>query len=149
MSKQTKACIWFILVLFLFLAGCQEDLTETLSKSEYGDIVEQEEYKMTLEKDKYPENVDLITMEIFNNSDTDITFGLEHSVEIYVDGNWYQIPFKKDAQFQAIGVIVKPGESYSQNVAVDQLDFSFIPGRYRVIKPILPEVVVSAEFEIE
>ncbi|WP_163580988.1 immunoglobulin-like domain-containing protein [Gracilibacillus saliphilus] len=147
--KQFQSFVYILSFVLILLAGCNKDLTEELPKSDYGEILEQDNYELKLDKNKYSNEVDQITLELTNNSASNLNFGLIYYMERYIDGSWYQIPFKDDTEFQTIGIMVKPNESYTQNISTNHLKHDLSSGKYRVVKPISEEITLATEFEVE
>ncbi|WP_208591613.1 immunoglobulin-like domain-containing protein [Gracilibacillus suaedae] len=147
--KYVQSLVYILLFVLILLTGCNKDLTDDLLKSDYGEIIEQDNYEMKLDKNKYSKKVDQITLEITNNSASNLNFGLIYYMERYIDGSWYQMPFKDDTEIQTIGIMVKPNESYTQTIATNHLKHNLSPGKYRVVKPISEEITLATEFEIE
>ncbi|UOQ48990.1 hypothetical protein MUN88_02300 [Gracilibacillus caseinilyticus] len=105
--------------------------------------------EMTVTQNKYTSNLKDISLEIINKSDSSITFDFPYQLETYVNGSWYKIPFKNNKGWIMIGIVLKPNESYTQNISVKQLDFELSPGEYRIVKSFSEELIVSAEFLVE
>ncbi len=148
-AKNFQSFVYISLLLLILQAGCNKDLTDDLPKSDYGEILEQDNYELKLDKNKYSIKVDQISLEITNKSASNLNLGVIYYMERYIDGSWYQIPFKDDTDFQTIGIIVKPNESYTQNISTNHVKYELSPGKYRVVKPISEEIILATEFEIE
>lgn len=147
--RKINSCVSLSLIFLIFLSGCGNDLPDNLPQSDFGEIVENNHYHMKLDKEKYSVETDLITIEIMNNSESNLNLDVTFQIEKYREGAWYQIPFDENIDFPLYGIIVKPNESYTQNISMKQLKYDPSPGKYRVVKPINEEITLAREFEME
>ncbi len=93
-----------------------------------GDIV------MTTEHAVYGVDAPEIFYIITNNTDEEILYGPDYTVEIRLDGKWYRIEFPENTLWHDIGFILKPNGTNSGSFSFSQLDFTVTEGQYRLVK---------------
>ena len=60
----------------------------------------------------------VVDLEIYNNGDEEIDFGLGYELQIYENGEWKLYP--EERAFDAIGLFRQPGESYVESVWLNE-----------------------------
>ncbi|MFS0864855.1 immunoglobulin-like domain-containing protein [Fredinandcohnia sp. 179-A 10B2 NHS] len=86
--------------------------------------------KLYLEKDSYSSS-ETLKLKLDNKGPTNLSFGLPYKIEIYKQDKWEQISI--DVAFEMIGLDLKPGQTFEQNISLNQLKEE---GRYRILKDI-------------
>ncbi|MFC4323225.1 immunoglobulin-like domain-containing protein [Litchfieldia salsa] len=100
------------------------------------------------DKYQYTSNETLV-LKLDNNGSTNLSFGLSYIIERYKQDKWEQI--KINVGFETIGLIIEPGQTFEQNIPLNQLK---VPGLYRVLKDVTAEGTdlnntLTVEFELE
>lgn len=89
--------------------------------------------KLYLDKNLYSSNETLV-LKLDNKGPTNLSLGLPYKIEKYKQDKWEQITL--DVAFETIGLELKPGQTFEQNIPLNQLKEE---GRYRVLKDISAE----------
>ncbi len=84
-------------------------------------------------------------------------FDYYKTLEVYQNGQWYQIPPPPMESTPEILLSIGRGEQYSFTIDLTAYEYTFAPGRYRILKDVLPtdylmdsiDVTLAAEFSIE
>lgn len=102
---------------------------------------------VSTDKKAYPVGTASVLMNIENRTDERIGYGTDYQIEIFHDGNWYQVPYRDDVFFTLIYKYLGPHRKDRTDVSVstDALKFSLQKGRYRIVKEINNQVY-AAEF---
>ena len=90
------------------------------------------------------QTADTITVELTNNTDTDWCYGKHFSLNVLLDGEWYDVPVLDDKNyaFIDIGIILPAGEHHGESYNLSM--YGTLPeGSYRLVVQ-----GVSAEFSI-
>lgn len=93
--------------------------------------------------------VNVIEVKLKNNSGTPVITGVDYAVEHYQDGDWKEIPLHY--AFNSIGIVVPNGNVRQFKIDLQPERYKYVPGLYRVRKPVLLEnkqQYVYAQFEI-
>ena len=84
----------------------------------------------------YPVDAGAIAVTVTNDGTEEISYGEYYTVEILQDEQWEAIPFQADFGFHDIGILLAPGKERRETIALENCDFTFEAGRYRVVKEI-------------
>lgn len=109
------------------------------------------ELAMYIKGNNFISTVNEISFEIKNIGLSSVKFGNNYTIEIYKEGTWYNIPFKKNIAFVANAIWLNPGGTYTGKISLDILEYTMIKGRYRFIKEFTAKgykVKLAAKFEI-
>ena len=72
---------------------------------------------------------------LHNDSDREIFFGADYSLERQTDGQWKTVPFASDdIAWPAILFVLEPGKTHEWTVAVRKLYGELEKGEYRMVK---------------
>lgn len=146
MKKRMSGFLISLATLFL-IAGCTETAFEP-SPYKPSELNNLSGATMETEKESYPANVEVITLEIINKTVEEIFYGVAFSVE-YRDGNeWVVFPFEEEMAWIEIALILEPGATNKEEIDMTLLQHDFEPGTYRIVKDIAGKTL-TAEFEIE
>ncbi len=123
------------LVILLLLMDWDKKKIMNLVES---DIVfdENQEIVLSTEYQTYNKDIMQFTYFIENMTENEFTFGKEYSLEVKLDDTWYQIPYKADAAWIAIGYILPPRASSTDTIDLSIFDYQFTDGEYRIVKSI-------------
>lgn len=151
--KLNRLLIFACFICIVTLAGCNK---ESLVESKYGSLPSNDGVEIHFTHNKYPDSVKTMNLDITNNGSAAITYDVRYQLEIWKNGHWYQLPFKKDIGWSAIAFLLKPKESAKLTVSSDVLKEPFTKGKYRLIKKFYTTgssnrkiITVAAPFEIE
>jgi hypothetical protein len=102
---------------------------------------------MEMEKNVYQAEGDTFELTISNESEEEITYGVEFILEYLEEDTWYEVEPEEDREFILIAHILQPEEQASE-----ELDLSYYEpleaGEYRVIREFEGEPF-AAEFSVE
>lgn len=135
----------------IFLTSCKSDNPENINlgeKSEFGDSVNKlENVEMTLNKATYASEGDKFEVTVANNSEEEISFGVEYVLEYFYKDSWYKVESENEPGFVLLLITLPPGE---KNIDEINLDFyePLETGKYRVIRNI-GEYPIATEFEVK
>jgi hypothetical protein len=85
---------------------------------------------LSVDRQEYTKFDEEATLILINDGPTRLLFGTPYSIEKKVDGEWRIVPM--DVAFNAIGIILHPGEDYRQQVDIRSLK----AGEYRIVKQV-------------
>lgn len=88
----------------------------------------------------------VVELEICNNGDARIDFGLGYELQIYEDGEWKSYP--EERGFDAIGLFRYPGESYVESVWLNE-ELVNQKSKIRVVKEIEGVKYYSNAFKVK
>jgi uncharacterized protein involved in tolerance to divalent cations len=151
--KTLFVCMLVCTVLLLGACGKQKKLTDKSGYDQLNSIESTDEYNVSMKtnKDTYSTSLKEITVVINYEGNKDIAFGLVYEMEKLEGDTWYKIPFDESTAFREIAIMLRSHESYEQKIAIEDLDYTFPKGRYRVIKNFYldgKQIDVGTEFEI-
>lgn len=125
--------ILFFSILFLMLAGCQNQDQNLTKEAETQEIPsEKDGMVLTVEKNEYKTSDEKITVVAKNESDSKIKSNYAIFLEKNVDGTWYEFPYK-EASFSEVLRYLPPGESHTFDINTAELEHKLTPGEYRAI----------------
>ncbi len=90
------------------------------------------------------EELNTIHAEIVNDSDQEVTYGEEFSLQVYTDDQWREL-VPEDTIWKMIAFILEPGESVHRTYVLPQDGFTFDSGKYKLT---IPSLNVSTEFTL-
>jgi len=74
------------------------------------------------------------SLEIYNNGSHTFLAVPEYTVEKFIDGAWYEVPFRKEASFEGRTEYIGPGGGYHQKINNKMLDDMISEkGKYRLV----------------
>lgn len=75
------------------------------------------------------------SLEIYNNGSHTFLAVPEYTVEKFIDGAWYEVPFRKEASFEGRTEYIGPDGGYHQKLNNKMLDEMISEeGKYRLVK---------------
>lgn len=84
---------------------------------------------------------------IENHSGKELEYGSEYVLEIQKGGQWYEVPFRENAAFDALAYVL-PAENMAGGILnLGWMDFTYVDGQYRIVKKI-GDYLVKAEFSM-
>lgn len=136
-----------VYVLSVEVLGQQGQVEDTMVSMLYVPIPEIHA-KLTTDKKVYSSSDEQATISLTNDGPTFLASGESYTIEKKVNHTWKVVPL--DIGFEDIGILINPGNTYDQIMALDQLS----PGEYRVIKTFNTDgldlsATLSAGFTIE
>lgn len=143
--KKIIALLSIILVSLIILMSCG---TNSLGEeSPYGENVNQlDGVSIELNKETYQPEGDTFELNVINNSEEQITYGVPYTLEYYDEGIWYEVEPDEEIAFILIAHILDAGDE-----ATEELNLEFYEpleiGRYRIVR-LIGEDPLTAEFEI-
>lgn len=139
-----KLLVFISLISFILLGCSSNDLGE---ESTYGENVNQlDGVSLKLNADTYKPEGDLFELTVVNDSEEEISYGVEYHLEYLSDGTWFQVEPKEEMMFILIAHILAPGEESTEEINLEYFE-PLKPGRYRVVRLIAGEPM-TAEFEV-
>lgn len=140
-----------ISLIILFLTGCKSDDPKNIDlgeESEFGDTVnELEGVDMKLNKSTYASEGDKFEVTVENNSEEEVSFGVEYLLEYYYKDKWYKIELENEPGFVLLLVTVPPEGKNTDEINLDFYE-PLESGKYRIIRNI-GENPMAAEFEVK
>lgn len=100
---------------------------------------------MKAEKSTYELGTKEIKVDITNNSNQEVSYGLQYEIEKLESNKWVKVPFKEEPMFIMIAYVLEPGKTNSQIISLSNLD-ELTVGKYRIVKS---TGILTAEFEIK
>lgn len=124
---------YYIALLFLTLVGCQNPEDDLTEKAEFQEMPsEKDGFELSAEKDVYTISDDEITIIASNEGGSKVKSNHAVFLEKNVDGEWYEFPYKEPA-FSEVLRYLPPGESYTFDIQVAELEYELTPGEYRAV----------------
>jgi len=90
---------------------------------------------LTAEYPVYSPDIQRISFLLENNSDTDLTYGLDYCLEYNNQGNWEPVPPVYDA-VAAIGLVVQAGTSRAVTINTSSYRWDWREGLYHWVQPV-------------
>ena len=144
MRKNKQLSIAAVMVLLLCFAACaaKRPYKERSSLA----IADNSVCRIDMKAEVTGKNKIRLTFE--NKSDKTCMYGNPYKIEYYSEGNWYKVPFNKDAGiFTMEGILLGPAEEYAQKDNEDYMISStnsmdvelsgmgeLCAGHYRIVK---------------
>lgn len=126
-----KIVLMALFITLLLMAACAN------APLKASDVVVSPDSGVALVADgTYRVGLDKAPFHIANSTQQQVTYGLYYQLERMIDGQWYVVPFKKDAAVQDISVLLEPGATNQENFRQDMHDYRFEEGRYRILKQV-------------
>lgn len=148
---QRLKYIFSIGLIIILLASCKSNYPENIDlaeESEFGDTVnELEHVEMKLNKSIYESEGDKFEVTVENNSEEEVSFGVEYILEYYYKDNWYKVELENEPPFVLLLVTVPPEGKNTDEINLDFYE-PLEKGKYRIIRHI-GEYPMAAEFEIK
>ncbi len=99
----------------------------------------------------YPIIAESVTVHIVNSGDEEEGYGVDFSVEKQTDDGWRVVPFREEASWIEIGVVLPAGGENEETIDLALLDLPIgsesIIGSYRVVKRV-GGAVLTALFQM-
>lgn len=89
---------------------------------------------------------DSLNYTLYNNTDSDIAYGVDYYIESSENGKWYA--YNVEVSWIEIAQITSAHSSSEQTISWENIYGKLNKGQYRLIKKINNEII-SAEFEIK
>lgn len=131
--KTVKAFL-FIIFTLLTLSSCVAKDNALLDLEE--NIAQPQKFSFKTEHTEYNNDVKTISYIITNNCDEEIVFTTEaFELQYKTDDGWKVVAFKKDMAFYELSTVLKPNESSTEEIQLDQYyNLPLLSGEYRIIK---------------
>lgn len=136
----------FLLVLSILIVGCS---TSSIGEeSPHGEQVNlQEDITITLDKETYSAEGNILELTTRNESDEKISFGVPFSIEMREGDDWYIVEPNEEVSFIMIAYILEPDGEFTDEISLSFYE-ALKPGQYRLIRQIDSQIY-AAEFTIE
>src|SRR5690625_2654995 len=160
-----KKLISILLLLLIFLLGCQnnnntpsESTDERLDvPSEYGkltnEVKEQRAHALIFVEEKmYTLPVTEVTVILENKGNESVEYGNPYYIDKLQDGNWFEVPHKEMIAFTMEAYELHSGESFKQEIALDDLKYTLTEGTYRIRKSVYAnseDFMIADTFELK
>lgn len=141
-----KGAILLFSGLVLMLMGCQS-LKESTSPYQEADINKDKQVLFQVSDSSQLRTEQLLEVEIRNNTEREITYGIAYSLEKRTDNQWMTFSPYEEKAFIEIALGLKPGEVGDEVLDVSGYP-SFSNGTYRVIR-VIEGHPYAAEFELK
>lgn len=140
-----KKLLTVLSIVGFILLGCgSNDLGE---ESAFGENVNQlEGVSIELNEDTYQPEGDYFELTVVNDSEEEISYGVEYSLEYYDEDTWYEVEPDEEMAFILIAHMLGPDDEASDEINLEYFE-PMAPGRYRVIRRIQGDPL-TAEFEV-
>lgn len=164
-NGRKKNGLAFILVsIFIILMGCQnsvanEDLKQELIEveSKYDNITnevinQQTNVGIYIGEESYTLPISKLSVILDNKGETPVGYNNPIHLDKLQDKKWVEIPYNDDFGFTMEAFELKPGKSFEQEIALENLNYELTNGEYRIRKIILVEtknIVIAHKFEIK
>lgn len=131
--KTVKAFL-FIIFTLLTLSSCVAKDNALLDLEE--NIAQPQKFSFKTEHTEYNNDVKTISYIITNNCDEEIVFTTEaFELQYKTNDGWKVVAFKKDMAFYELSTVLKPNESSTDEIQLDQYyNLPLLSGEYRIIK---------------
>lgn len=83
---------------------------------------------------------DKLEFKVYNHTDSPIYFGEESVLTVLRDGQWWEIPYRKDAAFVAMLMYIEPGEARDVSEYLNMRAYELTTGTYRLGKPYYSDI---------
>lgn len=146
-----------VICVFGLLVGCNSNISESrrqsaeLEKSVFEESQQSDSVLLSILEKDIQHDTKSVTLLISNKSDVEYTFGHQVYLDLFIEGQWYSVPYKETAAWDDIGFVLAP-KSEAQNTCYigDYFDLSR-EGRYRLVQELYADgdrVIAFCEFEI-
>lgn len=106
---------------------------------------------MTADESEVPPKTPTMMLNIVNATEKEITFGVDYTLEVYLEGEWFVVPPKEEMFFIMIAQILEPGGTTQLEAMLSDAYGSLPEGKYRFVKSFWLEhggTAAAAEFKI-
>ena len=140
-----KKLLVFMGLMGFILLGCgSNDLGE---ESDYGEDVNQlDGVSIELNEDTYQPEGDYFELTVVNDSEEEITYGVEYSLEYLDEDVWFEVEPDEEIAFILIAHILDSGDEATEEINLEYYEPLEI-GRYRLVRHVDGEPL-TAEFEV-
>ncbi|OCA92573.1 immunoglobulin-like domain-containing protein [Pseudobacillus wudalianchiensis] len=153
--KKFYMFIIFSTAVFLVLAACQQNKSQTkenseikLVKTEVQDMQSSRDgITVSMEKEKYKTTDNTITLNIQNNSGTELNYSSGFSLEKKINSTWFYVPIKEGRGVDDMGHRLPAKKTKSETYSLDSLRDKLSPGKYRLIQN-FGATYLAAPFEV-
>jgi hypothetical protein len=140
------------LAALMLLTACGGALNKSnLESSPYGESDLSGGVAMSTASSVVGPDTEMISLRIINETDKELTFGADYTLETLMDGEWYVVPPKEEMSFIMIAYILEANGTAQAEVALSGAYGKLPDGRYRVVKGFSSEdgnTAAAAVFEI-
>ncbi len=149
------------LLALLLLAGCghapseapEETLEETPEESPERPLETEpapapEGLSLKVEREVYDPSLTRYTYFIYNNTDHTVEFGDPYQIQRLEGDVWQDLTPREDWGFSLIGYILSPGGTFVRTCTLDYYQEPPEAGRYRLLKDMGDDGVLTAEFSL-
>lgn len=155
MNKMYTLPIAFIVIGLLALcygmmSHRAKDLRLPVSNGGYitHDFVGTYDIALTMEQTGYPiGQTTKIPYTITNASETQLSYGMDYQLEKVVEGEWRHIP-KKSYAVPEIQRSLPAKTTHTEYIYLDDFDYEFTAGDYRIVKPFFHTVQLAFAFTL-
>lgn len=117
--------LFFSFILFFSVVACNNKLdTSSLT------IVNEKTITQGISMDLVELDKNQICIKYINKTENDWIYGDNYSLHIYIDNNWYYVPYKKTETINDIGYILKAGEEVIKTYSLSKFQ-NLGKGKYR------------------
>ncbi len=146
-----KRRIGLLLLAALLLCGCQK--APVLAPSVSGDMPAAEGVTIELDAKSYDKDAAAPAGTLYNESEQEITFGVDYTLELLTDGGWMLVEYKEDVSWIEIAYVVAPDGSFALAFSLESCYGALPAGQYRAVKVVYADGVeggmtVYAPFEL-
>ncbi len=123
--------------------------TSDLAESPYApeDFAKDSAVRILFDHEVYDKSMSAITYYISNESDRDVEFGAEYTIERFEAGAWRTLPVIDDLAWYAIAYHLSPHAVRGDTFSFSIYDCEITDGRYRIVKRV-GEELLCAEFSL-
>lgn len=141
--------------------GCQvnEDSNPELVyiESEYNnlanEVIEQDiNISIYICEESYSLPITQLKVILDNQGETVVEYENPIYLDKFQDGEWGQIPYNDDLDFSMEAFELNPGETFEQEIAIENLNYKITEGEYRVRKSVqvgTKYITIADEFKIK
>lgn len=144
--------------------GCQDDdgnenskpeLLEVESKYDYlaNEVIEQDtNVGIYLGEESYSLPITKLKVLLENKGKMAVEYDTSIYLDTFQDGVWVQIPYNDELDFSMEAFDLRPGETFEQAIAIENLNYELTEGEYRIRKSIqvgTENITIGDKFEIE
>lgn len=149
--KKTVICLLTAMCMFV-LTACDNVNHKKFEKSMFDSSQQTSDVKLVVKENTVDPDTESITLVFSNLSDEEYIFGEQPYLEIFLNDEWYVVPYQKDVVWNMLAYILSPHDSREHTVDLKYNFGKLKAGKYRVIKELTSTDVKTfaiAEFTIQ